>query len=91
MLKRSKKKNINKLKSLLFIFPTNLEIIFYNMGDTFIKFRHQKFSQVTYYRLLSPIFIPLNKIIYLDSDVLIFHDLFEMFQLPFKNIMFWDF
>ena len=86
-----KKKNINKLKSLLFIFPTNLEMIFYNMGDTFIKFRHQKFSQVTYYRLLSPIFIPLNKIIYLDSDVLIFHDLFEMFQLPFKNIMFWDF
>ena len=80
-----RKKNINKLKSLLFIFPTNLEMIFYNMGDTFIKFRNQKFSQVTYYRLLSPIFIPLNRIIYLDSDVLIFHDLFEMFQLNFKD------
>ena len=60
-------------------------MIFYNMGDTFIKFKNQKFSQVTYYRLLSPIFIPLKRIIYLDSDTLIFHDLYEMFQLPFKD------
>ena len=83
--KELRKKYINKLKSLLQNFPTNLEMIFYNMGDTFIKFKNQKFSQVTYYRLLSPIFIPLKRIIYLDSDVLIFHDLFEMYQLPFKN------
>ena len=84
--KELRKKYINKLKSLLQIFPTNLEMIFYNMGDTFIKFKNQKFSQVTYYRLLSPIFIPLKRIIYLDSDTLIFHDLYEMFQLPFKDI-----
>ena len=83
--KELRKKYINNLKSLLQNFPTNLEMIFYNMGDAFIKFKNQKFSQVTYYRLLSPIFIPLKRIIYLDSDVLIFHDLFEMFQLPFKN------
>ena len=83
--KELRKKYINKLKTLLQNFPTNLEMIFYNMGDAFIKFKNQKFSQVTYYRLLSPIFIPLKRIIYLDSDVLIFHDLFEMFQLPFKN------
>ena len=83
--KQLRKKNINKLKSLLQIFPTNLEMIFYNMGDAFIKFKNQKFSQVTYYRLLSPIFIPLKRIIYLDSDTLIFHDLFEMFQLSFKD------
>ena len=83
--KELRKKYINKLKTLLQNFPTNLEMIFYNMGDTFIKFKNQKFSQVTYYRLLSPIFIPLKRIIYLDSDVLIFHDLFEMYQLPFKN------
>ena len=83
--KELRKKYINKLKSLLQIFPTNLEMIFYNMGDTFIKFKNQKFSQVTYYRLLSPIFIPLKRIIYLDSDTLIFHDLYEMFQLPFKD------
>ena len=83
--KELRKKYINKLKSLLQIFPTNLEMIFYNMGDTFIKFKNQKFSQVTYYRLLSPIFIPLKRIIYLDSDTLIFHYLYEMFQLPFKD------
>lgn len=80
-----RKKYINKLKSLLDIYPTNLEMIFYNMGNAFIKFKNQKFSQVTYYRLLSPIFIPLKRIIYLDSDTLIFHDLFEMFQLSFEN------
>ena len=80
-----RKKNINKLKSLLNVFPTNLEMIFYNMGDAFIKFNHQKFSEVTYYRLLAPIFIPLDRIIYLDSDVLVFKDLYEMYHLPFKN------
>ena len=80
-----KKKYINKIKSLLYAFPNNLEMIFYNMGDAFKKFKNQKYSQVTYYRLISPIFIPLERIIYLDSDVIIFKDLYEMYQLPFKN------
>ena len=80
-----KKGNINKLKSLLFSFPTNLELIFYNMGNSFKKFKFQKYSQVTYYRLISPIFIPLKRIIYLDSDVLIFKDLNEMFQTNLDN------
>ena len=79
------KNNINRLKSLLNLYRTNLELIFYNMGNTFIKFEYQKFSQVTYYRLISPIFIPLDKIIYLDSDVLIFKDLYEFYQTPFNN------
>ena len=83
--KELRKKNINKIKSLLFIYPTNLEIIFYYMGDAFIKFKYQKHSEVTYYRLISPIFIPLERIIYLDADVLIFKDLLEMYQTPFEN------
>ena len=83
--KNLKKQYINKLKSLLFIYPTNLEIIFYNMGDAFKKFKHQKYTQVTYYRLISPVFIPLDRIIYLDSDVLIFKDLYEMYLTPFQN------
>ena len=83
--KELKNKYINKLKSLLLIYQTNLEIIFYNMGDSFKKFKHQKYTQVTYYRLISPIFIPLDRIIYLDSDVLIFKDLYEMYQTPFQN------
>ena len=83
--KELKQKNIIKLKSLLFVYPTNLELIFYNMGNAFIKFKYQKYAQVTYYRLLSPIFIPLDRIIYLDSDVLIFKDLYEMYQISFDN------
>ena len=83
--KNLKKQYINKLKSLLFIYPTNLEIIFYNMGDAFKKFKHQKYTQVTYYRLISPVFIPLDRIIYLDSDVLIYKDLYEMYLTPFQN------
>ena len=83
--KELKQKNIIKLKSLLFVYPTNLELIFYNMGNAFIKFKYQKYAQVTYYRLLSPIFIPLDRIIYLDSDVLIFKDLYEMYQISFDK------
>jgi len=79
------KKSIYKLKSLLLMFPFNLEMVFYNMGKAFIKYKYQKISQVTYYRLISPIFIPLDRIIYLDSDVLIFKDLYEMYQTPFNN------
>ena len=55
------------------------------MGDAFKKFKHQKYTQVTYYRLISPIFIPLDRIIYLDSDILIFKDLYEMYQTSFQN------
>ena len=83
--KELKKENITKLKSLLIIYQTNLELIFYNMGNTFKKFKNQKYTQVTYYRLISPIFIPLDRIIYLDSDVLVYKDLYEMYQLPFHD------
>lgn len=83
--KNLQKKNLYKLKSLILMFPSNLEMIFYNMGDAFIKYKYQKYSQVTYYRLISPIFIPLDRIIYIDCDVLIFKDLFEMYQTPFEN------
>ena len=77
--------NINKLKSFLFIYPTNLEIIFYNMGNLFNEYKRNRFSEVTFYRLLAPIFIPLKKVIYLDCDILVFEDLEEMFNLPFNN------
>ena len=76
---------INKIKSLLLIYPTNLVIIIYNMGKLFSKFKRNRFSEVTFYRLLSPLFIPLDKIIYMDSDVLVFKDLEEMYNLQFHN------
>ena len=60
-------------------------MIFYNMGNLFSKYKRNRFSEVTFYRLLAPLFIPLDRIIYLDSDVLIFDDLLEMYDLPFDN------
>ena len=55
------------------------------MGNAFIEYKYQKYSQVTYYRLLSPLFIPLDRILYLDSDVLVFKDLYELYQTSFNN------
>lgn len=80
-----KKHNINKIRSLLLKYPFNLEIIFYNMKNVFINFKNQAHSQVSYYRLLTPGFLPIKKVIYLDSDVLIFKDLLELYQTPFNN------
>lgn len=80
-----RRRNINKLKSFLFIYPTNLEMIFYNMGNLFNRFKNNRFSQVAFYRLLSPLFIPVERVIYLDSDVLAFEDLETMYHLNFNN------
>ena len=77
--------NLNKIKSLLDRYPLNLEIIFYDMDSIFINFKKQHFTQVTYYRLFTPLFIPLNRIIYLDTDVLILNDLIEMYLADFNN------
>lgn len=78
-------KYMNMIKSFLYIYPRNLEFIFYNMGNCFIQFKSSRLTQVTYYRLISPIFIPLDRIIYLDSDVLVLKDLKEMYILNFHN------
>ena len=56
-------------------------MIFYNMGNLFSAFKRTRFSEVTFFRLLAPLFIPEERIIYLDSDVLAFEDLSEMYQL----------
>ena len=60
-------------------------MIFYNMGDNFI-YLHKSISPcVTFYRLLLPIMVNINRILYLDGDILTFKDLGEMFQLDFNN------
>ena len=46
-----------KLKSLVYKYPLNLEMIFYNMGNNFMKLYDWRLSQATYYRILAPIFI----------------------------------
>ena len=83
--KDMRRKNINNIKTFLYSYPTNLEIIFYNMGNIFNRFKRNRFSQVTFYRLLTPLFIPVEKVIYLDSDVLAFDDLYKMYNLNFNN------
>jgi lipopolysaccharide biosynthesis glycosyltransferase len=73
------------LKSLIYQYPLNLEIIFYNMGNNFMNYNNPKLSQAAYYRLLSPIIFDLNRIIYLDGDTLTFKDLNEMYQIELKD------
>ena len=80
-----RRRNINKLKNFLFYYPTNLEMIFYNMGNLFNRFKNIRFSQVAFFRLLTPLFLPVEKVIYLDSDVLAFDDLNEMYNLNLNN------
>ena len=74
-----------KLKSLMDHYPKNLELIYYNMSDIFRKLENIYFTQTSYYRLITPIFIDLNRIIYLDADTLIFKDLNQMYQTSFEN------
>ena len=74
-----------KLKSLVYKYPLNLEMIFYNMGNNFLRLYDKRLSQAAYYRLLAPIIINLKKIIYLDGDTLTLKDLNDMYNLNFSN------
>ena len=78
-------KSIEKIKNFMDKYNDNLELIFYNMSNIFIQFKHQRLSQVTYYRLLLPLMIPYKRIIYLDNDILVFKDLLELYQTPFND------
>ena len=72
-------------KSLFIRFPHNLELIFYNMGNIFFHYKKIYKHSVTYFRLLTPLFINEERLIHLDADCLVFCDLKEMFNLDFKN------
>ena len=78
-------KTLSILKSLMNKYSLNLEMIFYGMGDSLMYLHKSRLSQVTYYRLLLPLFVNLKRILYLDGDTLIYKDLGEMFQLDFNN------
>ena len=78
-------KTLTILKSLMNKYSLNLEMVFYGMGDNFMYLHKTRLSQVTYYRLLLPIFVNLKRILYLDGDTLIYKDLGELFQLEFNN------
>ena len=76
---------LTKLKSLMKRYSLNLEIIFYGMGNIFMYLYNTRLKQVAFYRLLLPIMVNFERIIYLDGDTLTFKDLSEMFQLDFNN------
>ena len=77
--------NLKKLKTLMNRYSFNLELIFYNMGNNFRHFSKGKLSQVTFYRLLLPIFVDINRIIHLDLDTLILKDLSEIYHEEFNE------
>ena len=76
---------LTKLKSLMKRYSLNLEMVFYGMGDIFMYLYNTRLKQVAFYRLLLPIMVNFERIIYLDGDTLTFKDLSEMFQLDFNN------
>ena len=80
-----RKNTLFKLKSLVYKYPLNLEMIFYNMGNNFLSVYDRTLSQATYYRILAPIIIDLKEIIYLDGDTLTLKDLHDMYKLDFNN------
>ena len=49
-------KTLSILKSLMNKYSLNLEMIFYGMGDSLMYLHKSRLSQVTYYRLLLPLF-----------------------------------
>ena len=80
-----KNTTLSILKSLVYKYYSNLEMIFYDMGNNFIDRNSPRLSQTAYYRLLTPIILDIDKIIYLDGDTIILKDLNEMYQLPFND------
>ena len=80
-----KKTTLSILTSLIFKYYSNLEMFFYDMGNNFINKKDKRLSQACYYRILTPIFLNIEKLIYLDGDTLILKDLNEMYQLEFND------
>ena len=80
-----KNSTLSILKSLIYKYPSNLEIIFYDMGSNFIDRNDARLSQSAYYRLLTPVLLDVDKIIYLDGDTIILNDLNEMYELPLND------
>ncbi len=87
--------NIKKLESMLKTY-SNAEIRFYNISDylknqnleNFMSRRkdYNYISIETYFRFFIPdIFNQYDKVIYLDSDILVFSDLFDLYNIDLKN------
>ena len=78
-------KNISILKSLMNQYSSNIEMIFYNMSNIFMNLNNKRFTQAAYYRILIPILVDIDRILYLDGDTLVLKDLNEMYHAEFFN------
>ena len=77
--------SINIYKILFKNFSHNVEMIFYNMGNHFIKHKNTGWSHSSFYRMLTPFLINAERLIHLDGDTLIFQDLYKMYNLNFND------
>ena len=78
----------DKIKKVIEKFGQNsVNATFYNMGNVFRKGRFYSYITVAAtYRMCLPSLLPyLDKIIYLDTDVINFEDLSEMYKIELKD------
>ena len=69
---------------------SNIKIKFYDLGEDFNCATHGKYISVAdYYRIALPSLLPIvDKIIYIDTDVINFKDLSEMYSIELKDDIF---
>ena len=73
------------LKSLVNKYPFNLEMIFYNMSNSFMSLYVPTIPEPKFYRVSAPIIIDVDRIIHLDGDTLTLKDLTKMYNLDFND------
>ena len=77
--------SVDIFKSLMNKFYSNVEMIFYNMGNIFENRKKTFHSLATFYRIVGSVFIDSDRLIHLDGDTLTFSDLSEMYNLDFND------
>ena len=78
-------KTLSILKSLVNKYPFNLEMIFYNMRNTFMKLRLNIIRIPQMYRLVTPLIVDADRIMHLDGDTLTLKDLSKMNNISFND------
>ena len=79
-----KEENIKYIESLKEKY--DFRINYYKIPNIFKGKKKWNYSYTIYYKLLIPLIFPdYDRIIYLDSDTLIFKDISEMYNLPFND------
>ena len=55
------------------------------MGNNFMNHKNEHYSSAAYYRLLAPIFIDVDRLIYLDGDTITLKDLSDLYKNEFND------